>query len=402
MNGSTWVRRSGRLHCYQFAAWFGALSAAACAASTQDSLDRPSKATSGAEVSSSDSGSSSESAGAGTTGQDTSGSGASGGSRADASSTGSGLAEACAATGTEAKPVPLDMILLLDRSGSMKGPRWDGLKKALTEFVYDGDSAGINVGIVYFPIDAPTGQACNYKDYQKLVVDIGPLPYNTTDVVASIQSQDQGDATPMFGAMQGTLWTAVQLKDANPTHKVIVVLVSDGDPNSCTSAPTISGDKKNGTISDIADLAGYAKDQNGVRTYAIAIEGAKPQNLSLIAAAGGTGAAIDVTKNIAQFKDEMKKIRQTAFQCEFQLPEPPKGESLDPNLVMAKLTPSDAKSMEIPFADNLQDCGAKPGWYYDDSTKPTKVILCPASCFTAQQDLKARVDVFFGCAPKVN
>jgi hypothetical protein len=56
------------------------------------------------------------------------------------------------------------------------------------------------------------------------------------------------------------------------------------------------------------------------------------------------------------------------------------------------------------------DCGNGASWYYDDDTAPTKVILCPAACATAQTLVAAAsdagidsgktgsVNVLFGCA----
>ena len=46
-------------------------------------------------------------------------------------------------------------------------------------------------------------------------------------------------------------------------------------------------------------------------------------------------------------------------------------------------------------------CGTSGGWYYDNDTSPTKVILCPVSCDQAQQQVQstgnATLSVVFGC-----
>ncbi|MBN1611083.1 MAG: VWA domain-containing protein [Polyangiaceae bacterium] len=65
---------------------------------------------------------------------------------------------ACAAEDTPAEPVPLDIYLMLDISGSMLDPtqdstaKWDAIKNALTSFLQDSGSEGISVGIQYFPL----------------------------------------------------------------------------------------------------------------------------------------------------------------------------------------------------------------------------------------------------------
>jgi hypothetical protein len=59
-----------------------------------------------------------------------------------------------------AERVPLDLVLLVDRSMSMAGPKWEMTTKALTAFVSDPRSAGLGVGLQYFPVSA-IEHACN-------------------------------------------------------------------------------------------------------------------------------------------------------------------------------------------------------------------------------------------------
>jgi hypothetical protein len=56
----------------------------------------------------------------------------------------------------------------------------------------------------------------------------------------------------------------------------------------------------------------------------------------------------------------------------------------------------------LPRADDLADCGDEPGWYYDNNKAPTKIVLCPASCNTVQNDSSAEVHVAFGCQSVLN
>src|SRR5688572_8091607 len=58
-----------------------------------------------------------------------------------------------------AERVPLDLVLLVDRSMSMQGPKWDMTTKALTSFVSDPRSAGLGVGLMFFPV-SPIEHAC--------------------------------------------------------------------------------------------------------------------------------------------------------------------------------------------------------------------------------------------------
>jgi hypothetical protein len=58
-----------------------------------------------------------------------------------------------------AERVPLDLVLLVDRSMSMAGPKWEMTTKALTSFVSDARSAGLGVGLQYFPV-SPIEHPC--------------------------------------------------------------------------------------------------------------------------------------------------------------------------------------------------------------------------------------------------
>ena len=64
---------------------------------------------------------------------------------------------ACAVATQSAERVPLDLYIMMDSSGSMSGTvagnqtKWDAVRSALTAFLNDQDSAGLGVGIQYFP-----------------------------------------------------------------------------------------------------------------------------------------------------------------------------------------------------------------------------------------------------------
>jgi hypothetical protein len=65
---------------------------------------------------------------------------------------------ACAADTQQAKQLPLDLYIMQDTSGSMANlvapsqSKWDAIKAAITAFVQDPQSAGIGVGLQFFPL----------------------------------------------------------------------------------------------------------------------------------------------------------------------------------------------------------------------------------------------------------
>ncbi|WP_235880166.1 vWA domain-containing protein [Polyangium aurulentum] len=295
-------------------------------------------------------------------------------------------------TSAEARRIPLDVIFLIDRSGSMSGAKWNGTKAALTTFFNDPASAGIGVGMVYFPTQ--NGDMCVATNYAALDVPIGLLPDNAFALTNAIPYDALGWGTPMWSGLKGVLMAATAYQDAHPTHKVVVVLATDGNPSS-ECPPT--------AIDAVAEVADSALDYNGVRTYVIGVAGSTIANLDKIAAAGGTTAAYDITKDINQFAAKMEEIRTEALGCDFEIPPPPNGQQLDPNRVNFTYTPKGVGSPKIlPRADDLADCNNLPGWYYDSNTSPTKIILCPASCSPVQADTNAKVSVLFGCNSVAN
>jgi uncharacterized protein YegL len=356
------------------AAWGG------CAKSAQENPTGPSSTNA----------SSSSSGGGGSGGSGGSGGGA-GGLDIDGGAGGGEDSGPCVTTSAEARRVPLDIIFLIDRSGSMAGPKWNGTKAALTTFFNDPASAGIGAGMVYFPAQKP--DQCNPTDYAMLDVPIGVLPMNAFDLTNSIPFEALGWGTPTYAGLKGALMAATAYQDKHPTHKVIVVLATDGDPNGCQ--PT--------AIDEIAGLATSANSYNGVRTYVIGVAGSTIANLDKIAAAGGTTATYDITKDISEFSAKMAEIRTEALGCDFEIPPPPNGQQLDPDRVNFTYTPKGMGSPKIlPRADDLADCNGQPGWYYDSNVGPTKIVLCPASCATVQADTSAMVSVLFGCNSVIN
>jgi hypothetical protein len=73
------------------------------------------------------------------------------------------VGQECAGDLIEAKRIPLDMYVMLDVSGSMLEPtegdanvtKWKAVSSALSDFVNDGASAGIGMGLQVFPIRDP-------------------------------------------------------------------------------------------------------------------------------------------------------------------------------------------------------------------------------------------------------
>jgi Mg-chelatase subunit ChlD len=283
-----------------------------------------------AESSSTDDGDSSSTGGSGTS------LAASGGAGGGVGTGGVGGGELCVLTTKKAEKVALDLIVALDRSASMQEfDKWGGTTEALIDFLKAPTSAGMGVGLLLFPT-MTLNDKCMSDTYKHLDVPIVPLPDNRFDLTNTFPDNATGSGTPLLPVLEGALQVATAHQDANPKHKVSVVLATDGDPCCCPDLGWGPGDPPPDVeeiIDDMAHVAESARNYNGVRTFVIGVQGATLPHLDEVAKAGGTGKAYDVTTAINELEQTLEEIRQESLGCEFALPPPPDGEVLVPNEV---------------------------------------------------------------------
>jgi hypothetical protein len=102
------------------------------------------------------------------------------------------------------------------------------------------------------------------------------------------------------------------------------------------------------------------------------------------------------------FFDRVATAVETASRvsCELAIPAIPSGMVLDPSRVNVEITTMGAATRPGKVA-SMAACGASGGWYYDNERAPTRITLCPTTCETAQQAVRAgnstAVRVVFGC-----
>ncbi len=329
---------------------------------------------------------------------------ANGGSSASGGS--GGGEDACASDTYGGKQLPLDMYIMMDRSGSMDGANWTAVKSAITTFVQSPDSDGIGVGIQFFPAEdpgvsclfppCPAGcvpfgnlcipqDSCDPNDYLPPAVNIAPLPGVGSSIIAAMNNTGPGGNTPTMPALQSAAQVMTTYAAQNPTHKVIIVLASDGEPSSCET-----------DINQIANVAAVAAGFNPpVITYAIGIGNVAA--MDTIAAAGGSGKAIvvDTAQGGQDFLDAMNEIRGQALGCEYLMPTPAEGDA-DPDKLNVRYTPEGGSEEVFPRVSDASQCQGQPGWYYDNPTDPSKIILCPASCDRVK-NLGGSVNIELGC-----
>jgi hypothetical protein len=418
---------------------------------------------------------------------------------------------ACSANSIAAERVPLDLYVLMDSSLSMNEmptagtTKWSNVRMAMKSFFESSSSAGLGVGLKYFPgvqsgamptcamegtdaacgdygpcerrktcvgasssttavsplcVDATTcgtqtcalirdcgsgnycaagatapGTACSgctdFAGYCQRRDICDPAYYATPDVPVgmltgtaagqaatlwtSLMGHDPAGYTPTGPALQGALTFARQRIAAMPTHRVAVVLVTDGLPGGFLPgfppAQCMPGD-----IAGISALASGAQGAGGsppVPTFVIGVfsPGAAATtaqtNLDMLAKAGQanpdakaviitTGA--DITTPLTE---ALKQVQSRAIACDFQVP------SQGVNFKEVNVTFTNGAGTTVtPIGHAPIDgtdgsgCDARGGWYYDKdpmTAAPTKITACPATCAMLQTDLDGKVDVVLGC-----
>jgi len=389
----------------------------------------------------------------------TSGTGGSGAATLFDASTGDGSLDeegACVGESFPGKLAPLDVYILLDATASMTGTNdmpvvWPDVVAALKDIISDPMTEGIGVGLTFLPNKPPPGTvipgacgpgidcgalgpceflgagfactnacttnadcglygpcmplmnkricngalvpnvSCNPLDYGQPVVPIAPLPGNKDALNQAINDKDpDGDATPTQPSLEGTLIYAKQYAKDNPTRLVHVLFATDGAPNDCTF----------NTIDGAAVAAATAfGNAPAVPTFVLGI--GDLGDLNAIASAGGTGEAYlaNGATVAAKLVTVFNEIRANGA-CQFQIPQPEAGQTLDYDRVNVYYTPlTSTEKVAVKYVGDAASCDpVEGGWYYDDTTKvnPTKILLCPATCEGVKLSEEG-VEVLLGC-----
>jgi hypothetical protein len=397
----------------------------------------------------------------------------------------------CAEDVQSAHLSPVDLLLLVDASGSMAEKagartRWELARDALAMFLRDGRSAGLGVGLQLFPLhpgpctsdgfcflpspggcralsaclapNAPLGSgqacgadgdpacpggtactplgrctisggdcvamgqpcpggipndmcgarprqcrfgpssrgSCEAADYQKPTVPVLEVPAGAARLVGAMDTRLPLGATPLGVAAQGALMQLRARRQADPTRRPVLVIVTDGVPQGCASSNDIT-----------AALQMANTGTPPITTYVVAVLAdtdppAARATVEGLAVAGGSGVALIVSPN-DQLSDKLlaalNQIRGASVPCELTIPWPTMGQ-LDFGKVNVRVNSTSGPSDLVYVATADRCATVENGWYYDvDPAQgaPTRVRLCPKVCERLKADPKGSVEVRFGC-----
>jgi hypothetical protein len=293
---------------------------------------------------------------------------------------------ACAGTLYKAQGLPTDIYVMFDQSGSMAKKddgttmRIDAVRNAVDQFVKAPESSGLGIGIGYFgyhPLMCAC-TSCNPADYATPKVPIGVLPGHAAAIMGSLSGIQPTGETPTGAAIRGACTVAKARKVADPNRNVIILLVTDGEPE----APLTS---KMGTcIPTLDDAVAAATECSnmGVPTYVLGV-GPSLDNLNKIAAAGRTKSAYLVASGgTAEIVKALGNIRSDAMiPCALQIPSVGVGATVDYQKVNVVYADAACKVSTFGYVETPTACNAQSGgWYYDNPKDPKQISLCGPTC----------------------
>jgi hypothetical protein len=336
-----------------------------------------------------------------TTGVDSSGGGeTTSESRGEASGTSAGVVPCDVAEAT-LEPVTPNIMLVLDKSGSMISNTWDhdangGTPEVtrwyslyqVVDFVVTTFDAQINFGANLFPAENATNQynanACIVGNAPEIPV----APMNQAAILGGIPGAGDID---IFGGTPATTGFTVardHLVGLNPGTPRAAIFVTDGAAN--CSADAVDNFQRFEVYDDeLPIVVGDAWTDDGIPTYVVGIDildaispvvnDGNPDNTNLfdelntVAVAGGVpngGAAqFYQTTNQNELQDALQQIIDDALSCIVPL---------DPEPAFPELLEIYVDDMMVP---PVMDCATEDGWVYSTPAGPYDSIeLCGTWC----------------------
>ncbi len=283
----------------------------------------------------------------------------------------------CGSITSSTSRMPADVLLVLDRSGSMDysttsdencardpdcTPRWPALSSAVSATL--ATTAGsINWGLKLY--STPNGgSSCAVS----AGVEVQVSASSVSEIQSVIENVSPGQNTPTAQAIEAA--TAYLKTLTTPNNKVIL-LATDGEPN---CRPGASGSSTNvpGTVTAIGNARAA-----GFPVYVIGI-GPSVGNLDNFAEAGGTGKYYPASSP-EELTNAFASISQTVATCSFVSPSPP----------------PDPANVAVYLDKQLVQKDAANGWSFG-ATQQT-IILNGSTCERVKSGDATTVEILFGC-----
>lgn len=299
------------------------------------------------------------------------------------------------------EPLPPNIMLVLDKSGSMvvntwdhdangntpPVTRWNSLHQVV-DFVVTTFDSQINFGAKLFPAETATN---DYSSQACVVANVPEIPVasmNANAILAGIPGATDVDLAGGTPATAGILVAKQHLLTLDPTHPRAIVFVTDGAAN-CRIGARTSVERFEEYDSQLPVEVGNAWTNAGIPTYVVGIDienavspvvvdgnpdSTNPyEKLNEVATAGGKPKAgaekFYQTTNQIELQDALQQIIDDALSCSVPL---------NPVPAFPDLLEIYIDGMMVP---RVTDCNTEDGWVYTNPNGPYDSIeLCGSWC----------------------
>jgi hypothetical protein len=327
---------------------------------------------------------------------------------------------ACAGTVATTAAPKADIIFVIDNSGSM-GEEMAGIQANVNRFAERIGQSGLDYRVVFIVSkEAPAGT----KDHTLAICVPQPLagpgcsdnPGKFYHVSQNVQSRDSlslilatydgspleiGDNTkyPSSNVTAGP-WNKYVRADAT---KIFVEVTDDESgmqaeefdrlllakaPAGMFGTPT----HRNYVFHSIVSKPSSAPVPSTAICSTAAGTSIQYQNLSTM-----TGGLIEEVckSDYSAVLDNIASGITERLACELAYP---KAETSDPSKLVVRYTAAGAPSATLTQVTDPSKCNqVDDGWYYDDPKAPTRIMLCPSACKTANDSAGAKLEALVGC-----
>lgn len=366
----------------------------------------------------------------------------------------------CGGTSLMASQRPVNLLIVIDKSGSMSTTpdgfdlnKWTALRLGL-DAAMDATQDSLNFGLELYPhdpdaaipLDCAANVCCTMPSTFSDAILVPPAPgvESYPDITAVLDEVGPGGGTPTATALDFALDYFESDAGQALEGKKVVLLATDGGPN-CNADTNCDAEHCTANIDqgippdtnmcssdlqgpmlciddDATIAAAQALADAGVQTIVVGIPGTEAYTdvLDAVAEAGGAPNPVGDTRyyqvttagGVSGLETTLREITQQLIRtCELALEETPP----DPTLVNVEI---DGELVPFLNLGGATDAGVRPadgggaatdagavdvphdGWVFDDSTSPPSIVLQGEPCDSMLANGAESVEIVFGC-PRV-
>jgi hypothetical protein len=355
--------------------------------------------------------------------------------------------DACAADAVDSQLTPVNLIFIIDKSGSMGDDadgdwfhletRWNPVKEAVLAFFEEPGSTHLFASLDFFPAEGGIEVACDPAEYKPPRLDVRLTSLEEVQrFIDELEGITPSGGTPTWPAVRGSLDYAMELTEADPNSRSVVVLVTDGQPGLMSvpiDDPAAASTMKEtcyeyghidvpNDMYEVADIVQDAHDNHNIDTYVVGMHDGERgsedfvNDLNDVARAGSGGnreATIVTDQDPALTRNTLQSlltsIRSSYLSCKMPVPEAEEGaESVDFGKVNVTIEMNGQQYALV----KVQGCLGGLGWQYlydnqpanvppDEKADPVGLELCESTCATVQGNAGVRLIVELGCVSRV-